>query len=362
MISNSWLQKRRPYWARIDELLARSGGSGVRALAHNELQELALLYRQTASDLATIREDASSRNLAHYLNQLLGRAHNFIYMGARSRPSGIIKFYRETFPQIFHETLPYTITATAIFFATAAAGLMMALADPGFQRYLLGSEMMDTIEKREMWTHSIVTVKPLASSAIMTNNLAVSLTIFALGITGGVGTVFMLAFNGLLLGVVSGACWQAGMIGQLMSFVAPHGVLELPAIFIAGGAGLLIAKGLLFPGSLPRRASLVLEGGRAMRLALGIIPMLIVAGTIEGFVSPSDLAVKWKYTLAAGLFGVLLLYVMRKAPKNSPRPRVAHATVPRAFPAASLEQASLLHFQVSIHESRRHPLGLYFQS
>ena len=200
MISTSWLQKRRPYWARIDELLARSGGSGVRALTHTELQEFALLYRQTASDLATIREDSSSRNLAHYLNQLLGRAHNLIYMGRRSRPIGVIKFYRETFPQIFHETLPYTITATAIFFATAAAGLMVALVDPGFQRYILGPAMMDTIEKQQMWTHSIVSVKPLESSHIMTNNLAVSLTTFALGITGGLGTVLMLAFNGLLFG------------------------------------------------------------------------------------------------------------------------------------------------------------------
>jgi hypothetical protein len=206
VISNSWLQKRRPYWARIDELLARSGRSGVRALTHNELQELALLYRQTASDLATIREDASSRNLAHYLNQLLGRAHNLIYMGRRSRPVGIIKFYRETFPQIFHETLPYTLAATAIFFVTAAVGLMVAIADPGFQRYILGPAMMDTIEKQQMWTHSIVAVKPLASSAIMTNNLSVSLTIFALGITAGLGTVWMLSFNGLLFGVVSGAC------------------------------------------------------------------------------------------------------------------------------------------------------------
>jgi uncharacterized membrane protein SpoIIM required for sporulation len=320
VISTSWLQKRRPYWARIDELLARSGRSGVRALTHTELQELALLYRQTASDLATIREDASSRNLAHYLNQLLGRAHNLIYMGRRSKPIGIIKFYRETFPQIFHETLPYTISATAIFFATAAAGLMVALVDPGFPRYVLGPAMMDTIEKQQMWTHSIVTVKPLESSHIMTNNLSVSLTTFALGITGGLGTVLMLVFNGLLFGVISGACWRAGMIGQLMSFVAPHGVIELPAIFVAGGAGLLLAKGLLFPGTLPRRASLAFEGGRAVRLVLGIIPMLIVAGTIEGFVSPTDLAPRWKYTLAAGMFVLLLLYLMRKGPNPSRAP------------------------------------------
>ena len=263
MISTSWLQKRRPYWARIDELIARSGRNGVQALSHSELQELALLYRQTASDLATIREDASSRNLTHYLNQLLGRAHNLIYMGRRSRKAGIITFYRETFPEIFHETLPYTFAAFAIFFVLAAAGMMMAVADPRFQQYLLGSDMMDTIAKHQMWTRSLITVKPLASSAIMTNNLTVSFTTFALGITAGIGTVWMLALNGLLFGVVSAACWEAGMTNQLYSFVAPHGVLELPAIFIAGGAGLLLAKGLLFPGDLPRKDSIAREGGRA---------------------------------------------------------------------------------------------------
>jgi uncharacterized membrane protein SpoIIM required for sporulation len=317
VISTSWLQKRRPYWARIDELIARSGRNGVRSLSHSELQELALLYRQTASDLATIREDASSRNLTHYLNQLLGRAHNLIYMGRRSRKAGIITFYRETFPEIFHETLPYTFAAFAIFFVLAAAGMMMAVVDPRFQEYLLGSDMMDTIARHQMWTHSLITVKPLASSAIMTNNLTVSFTTFALGITAGIGTVWMLALNGLLFGVVSAACWEAGMTNQLYSFVAPHGVLELPAIFIAGGAGLLLAKGLLFPGNLPRKDSIAYEGGRAIRLVLGIIPMLIVAGTIEGFVSPSDLPIRLKYTLAAGLFVLLLLYVKRKSPRQA---------------------------------------------
>jgi uncharacterized membrane protein SpoIIM required for sporulation len=286
-------------------------------LSHSELQELALLYRQTASDLATIREDVSSQNLARYLNQLLGRAHNFLYMGRRSRPGSILTFYRQTFPEIFHETFAYTFAAAAIFWALAAVGLMMAIAEPSFQRYLLGDAMMGTIEKREMWTHSLVTVKPLASSTIMTNNLAVSFTTFALGMTAGIGTLWMLALNGLLFGVVSGACWQAGMLDQLLSFVAPHGVLELPAIFIAGGAGLLLAKGLLFPGRLSRRNSLVFEGGRAVRLVLGIIPMLIVAGTIEGFVSPSNLPQRWKYTLAAGLFCLLLLYLKRPTPKEA---------------------------------------------
>jgi uncharacterized membrane protein SpoIIM required for sporulation len=331
VISTSWLQKRRPYWARIDELIARSGSNGVRALTHSELQELALLYRQTASDLATIREDASSRNLTHYLNQLLGRAHNLIYMGRRARGGGIISFYRDTFPEIFHETLPYTFAAFAIFLALAAAGMMMAIVDPRLQQYMLSSAMMDTIAKRQMWTQSVVAIKPLASSAIMTNNLTVTLTTFALGITAGIGTIYLLAYNGFLLGVVTAACWQAGMADKLYSFVAPHGVLELPAIFMSGGAGLLLAKGLLFPGNLPRKDSIAYEGGRAVKLILGIIPMLIVAGTIEGFVSPSDLPVALKYTLAAGLFGLLLLYVKRKALKQA---RVEEPVETPAAPAS----------------------------
>jgi uncharacterized membrane protein SpoIIM required for sporulation len=323
MISTRWLQLRRPYWARVDELAARAEKGGVRALSHHELRELAVLYRQTASDLATVREDPSSLRLAQSLNQLLGRAHNCIYMGRRARPRGIITFYRDTFPQVFHDTLPYTLAACAVFFATAAAGMAMAIINPGFQRYFLGPAMMQSIEQHKMWTHSIVSIKPLASSQIMTNNLSVSFVTFALGVTAGIGTLWMLAFNGLLFGVVNAACWQAGMAGQLLSFVVPHGVLELPAIFIAGGGGLLIAKGLLFPGTLPRRASLVLEGGRAVRLALGIIPLLIVAGTVEGFVSPTDLPARWKYLLGAALFGMLLLFVMRKTPRV---PRPAEAT------------------------------------
>jgi uncharacterized membrane protein SpoIIM required for sporulation len=106
------------------------------------------------------------------------------------------------------------------------------------------------------------------------------------------------------------------MAEQLWSFVAPHGVLELPAIFIAGGAGFEIARGMLFPGLLPRRESLALAGGRAARLVLGTIPMLIVAGTIEGFLSPSDIAVPLKFLFAAVMFAALVAYLNLK-PRDS---------------------------------------------
>ena len=160
-----------------------------------------------------------------------------------------------------------------------------------------------------MWTHSIVAVQPLEASHIMTNNLSVSFTTFAGGISAGLLTIWMLAFNGLLIGVIGAACWQANMSLGLWSFVAPHGVLELPAIFIAGGAGLMLGHGLLFPGLLPRKQSLVLAGRQAVRLVLGIIPLLVVAGTIEGFFSPSAISVTIKFTFAAFLFALLVAYL-----------------------------------------------------
>jgi len=290
----------------------------VSALDHKDLQELGLLYRQTASDLAIAREDITSSQLAAYLNSLLGRTHNLIYMGNKPKVAGIVRFYSETYPRIFRELWPQTLLAFGIFAVTGLAAFILTMRDPTFAHRLLGTHMMETIEKREMWTHSIVTIKPLAASSIMTNNLSVAFATFASGITAGVGTVWMMVLNGLLIGVIGAATLQAGMAGQLWTFVVPHGVLELPAIFIAGGAGFEIARGMLFPGLLPRRESLARAGGRAAQLLLGTIPMLIVAGVIEGFLSPSETAAPLKFLFGAVMFAALVTYLMRAPQGRKP--------------------------------------------
>jgi uncharacterized membrane protein SpoIIM required for sporulation len=318
MISNRWLEKRKPFWARLEQLVERSR-KGVSSLSHSELQELGLLYRQTASDLAAVREDTSVCHLSNYLNQLLGRSHNLIYLGHKPKVSGIVRFYRDIYPQIFRETLPQTLLAVAIFVFAGIIAAVVTLHDPAFAYRLLGPKMMETIEQRKMWTESIVTIKPLASSGIMTNNLTVAFTAFALGITAGIGTIWMILTNGLLIGVIGAATWRAGMALQLWSFVAPHGVLELPAIFIAGSAGLEIARGMLFPGMLPRKRSLSQAGSRAAKLLLGTIPLLVVAGLIEGFFSPSSAPIPAKFALAALLFTALILYLCSgRLPKRTP--------------------------------------------
>ena len=279
--------------------------------SHQELRELALLYRQTAADLSSAREHRADAQLATYLNQLLGRAHNLIYSGTKPRTRGVVGFYTTTFPQIFRETWRYTFAATAVFAAGSLVGMALALADPTFPRFVLGGEMMDTIERRVMWTHGILAVKPLASSAITTNNLSVSFAAFAMGVTAGLGTAWMMLLNGVLIGVIGVACFRAGLSLSLWSFVAPHGSLELPAIFIAGGAGFILGRGLLDPGMLPRREALAAAGARAIRLLLGVIPLLLIAGAIEGFVSPVAIAPATKFTIGAALFTLLVIYLVR---------------------------------------------------
>ena len=309
MISTHWLERRKPYWNRLVELTDRCDRDRLDSLTRSELRELAFLYRQVATDLSALREDPASQQFARYVNQLLSRAHNIIYAGRKSSAHDIYYFYRYTFPRVFRQNFRYTATATLLFAAGAVIGLLLTATRPDFMHQMLGPAMVDTIERHEMWTHSVVSMKPVASSGIMTNNLGVSFMTFASGITAGIGTLYLIVFNGLMLGVVGAACWLHGMSIPLWSFVAPHGALELPSIFIAGAAGFRIATGMLFPGNLPRKQSLVLGGAVAVRLVLGTIPMLIVAGILEGFFSPTNAPVPLKFAVSAVMLALLCVYV-----------------------------------------------------
>jgi len=321
VISTRWLDARRPYWTRLEQLLDETSRHGLKSLTRHQLQELGLLYRQIGSDLAALREDPASAHFADYIQRLLARAHHTIYSSAdRQNPAAVFGFFAVTYPRAFRQNLVPCVVSLVIFLGAAAAGAALTYRDPEFKTKVLGPAMVDTIDRREMWTHSIVAIKPIASSQIMTNNMSVALTTFAAGITGGAGTIYMIAFNGMLLGVIGMACALSGMSVPLWSFVAPHGVLELPAIVIAGGAGLRLAQGLLFPGLLPRRQSVSLAGSEAVKLVLGCIPILVIAGIIEAFVSPTDLAVSLKFGMAAGLFVLLVVYLFSTPARTAEDP------------------------------------------
>jgi uncharacterized membrane protein SpoIIM required for sporulation len=311
ILSNQWIAKRRPHWERLATLLSQSDQNGLSRLSRDELQELALLYRQIAADLSVLRQDATARTYAEHVNHLLARAHHLVYSGRKTSAATLFRFLRDEYPAIFQRNIRFVAASLLISAAWGMLGAALTNARPEFMRHYVGPQMIATMERHEMWTKSVVTVAPMASSAIMTNNLAVSFVTFASGIAFGLGTFFYLYVNGMMLGVIAAACHQYGMSVALWSFIAPHGSLELPAILIAGGAGFRLGSSMLFPGSLRWKDSVARGGIEATRLVSGVIPMLVIAGTLEGFFSPSLAPVWLKFTVGGLLFVLLLSWLFR---------------------------------------------------
>jgi len=291
----------------------------VRRLSRAELRETALLYRQVASDLSTLRQDSTARAYAELVNQLLARAHNIIYSSRRKGFRRIFDFLLDGYPAVVQRHFRYVMVSLVIMLAGGTMGTVLTLARPQFMRHMLGPEMVDTIEHHKMWTESIVGIEPEASGRIMTNNLSVCFMAFAGGIAFGILPIWSMFFNGLLLGVVGVACQQHGLALSLWSFVAPHGSLELPSIILAGAAGLRLGRGVVFPGLYRWRDSIALAGVESTRMVAGIIPLLIIAGTLEGFFSPSAVPVTLKFAVGGTLFTLLLVWLFRPVVATTPR-------------------------------------------
>ena len=302
MLSNPWIDLRKDNWNRLDALLRQVESSGIKSLSLAELRDFGLLYRQAAADLSSARADHSSRALEQYLNRLVGRAHNYVYSGNRVSAAGLWQFLAHGYPRLLRRLLRYVVIATAVFTVALAVGILIQMARPAFAATMLGPEMMNKIEHRQMWTESVLTAKPQSSSFIMTNNMTVCFLTFATGIFAGLGTLYLLLQNGVSIGVVATTCAQHHMALSLFSFMAAHGALEIPSIMFAGAAGLRLGAGVLFPGMLRRRDALALAGNEAVQLISGTIPLLIVAGSFEAFLSPTHVPIALKFAVCAVLF------------------------------------------------------------
>ena len=315
-----WIARREPNWKRLDSLLTQVEKKGLKSLHASEIRELASLYRSVSADLARARTNQVGNILVQDLQRLTSRGYNQIYQGSRRQEwQAVGQFYRWGFPHIVQKTLGYTVVATVIFLVGALIAWWYAWQDPVFISLIAPESLIEKVRDRgELWMGSIVGIEPLASSSIMINNIKVSFGAVAGGITGGIYTVFLLVYNGLHIGAIATLVGQNNLAYPFWAFVFPHGSLELPAIFLAGGAGLLIAKGILFPGKYARVDAIKIYGSQAAQLVFGIVPMLIIAGTIEGFFSPSPLVPEpLKYMAGTGLFTLLVLYCSRKEPDNS---------------------------------------------
>lgn len=310
-----WIARREPNWKRLDGLLRRVEKHGLKSLSASEIEELASLYRSVSADLARGRTNAVGNTLVQDLQQLTSRSYNQIYQGSRLQEwRAVVEFYRWGFPAIVQQSRGYIAIATGIFAIAALVAWWYAWQDPVFMSMLVPQHLIEQVRDRhELWMGSIVGIEPLASSGITINNLKVSFAAVAGGITAGAYTIFILVNNGLHIGAIATLVGQNNLAYPFWAFVFPHGSLELPAIFLAGGAGLLIGRALLFPGKYRRMDALKFYGSQAAKLVFGIIPMLIIAGAIEGFFSPNPtIPDEMKYLVGIGLFLGLVMYLRRK--------------------------------------------------
>ncbi len=311
-----WLARRRPDWETLEKLLDRAEKQGTAALTAAEVRLLSGLYRSASADLARAQTGQAGALLLQDLQRLVGRAYALIYRGSRRQEWGrVLEFYRWGLPAAVRRSGLYLAVATLTGLAGGLVAWWLSWQDPAFLALATPEEIRVLVQqKRQLWMGAILGFEPVASSSIMTNNLSVAFTTVAGGLFAGVGSLYILFSNGILIGAIAALVAQNDLGPEFWAFVFPHGALEIPAIFLAGAAGLQIGKALVLPGRLRRVDAVRLAGGEAMQLLFGVVPMLVVAGVIEGFFSPNPgVPMALKYTVGMGLFGLLVLYLSRRS-------------------------------------------------
>lgn len=314
MNPSNFFASRKKDWDDLNHLITRSR-KGENRLSPEDIRQLSRLYRAASSDLALAQREFPNHQITAYLNQMVARAHSVIYRGEPFAWNRVTRFVTSGFPRVFRQTLPFTVIAALFFIIPAllaGAGIFWRLE---MAQWLLPAEMqsmVEMIENQELWTDIPWDERPFTSAFIMRNNIQVAFLAFGSGVTAGLATIWVMAFNGLILGGLTGLTAYYGIGFDLWTFVIGHGVIELSVIFMAGGAGLMIGWAIIHPGLLRRKDALALAARKAIRLVIGCVPLLVIAGTIEGFISPSEVLpwqVKWTVGIASGIILYAYLFL-----------------------------------------------------
>jgi uncharacterized membrane protein SpoIIM required for sporulation len=292
---DEFYQSRKNDWETLSHLLELSHRN-MHGLSESQVHDISRLYRAATSDLALAKRDFPRNEVTAYLNQLVARAHAVVYQSEPLALKRLWHFATTGFPRLFRETWIFTFIAALFFMLPAIASGVDTYLRPQDATLLLPPEahrLIGIVEDKQLWIDIPVEERPYASSFIMTNNIKVSFMAFASGVTGGFMTLWVLFFNGLMIGTLTGLTSFHGIGFELWNFVIGHGVIELTIIFIAGGSGLMLGWAILRPGLLRRRDSLAIAARK-------------------GFISPNnDIAapIHWAVGIVSGIFlyGYLLL-------------------------------------------------------
>jgi len=297
---------KREQWTSFDREIAgiaKGGARGLRLLRPNHLVRIIASYRQLAGDVARARSLGRNSALVRRLNNIAIRAHNVLYghMRARSRVAGPSWLHRFPIAVRAHRTA--VAFSAVMLFAPSAITYLAVQVHPDLGYDLVPGGFLDFEPARDVSLHNIPGLaRPIAASSIMTNNIQVTLLAFGLGMTAGLGTTLILVTNGMQLGAVAGWMSARGNSAALWGWIMPHGGTELLAIVLSGAAGFMLAGALIAPGDVRRAVALRRVSKDALTITLGVMGMLVVAGLIEGFVSPSSIG----YAARIGVLAITL--------------------------------------------------------
>jgi uncharacterized membrane protein SpoIIM required for sporulation/uncharacterized RDD family membrane protein YckC len=300
---DAFIAERQGRWGALEAAIKSAKRGRLRNQPASEIEHFGLLLRQTSSDLAIARRDYPDAPITEYLNTLCARAHPLLYRGRAWRIGAIAPFFATALPRSFRAAWPYIVASLALVVVGFIAGWLAVDLRPDLRASLVPPSLFDEMARGQIGTG--VQDAPFAAAFIIQNNIRVALICFAGGILLGIPTALVLLSNGWMLGTVAAAVQLGGYNYQFWSLIVPHGILELSVIVISGGTGLMLGDAILRPGQLRRGEALARVAVRAVMLVLGAASLLIIAGTLEAFVSPSSLPDGVKLAIG-GTVGVLL--------------------------------------------------------
>ena len=312
----AFAEHRQRDWSELESLTRIAADRGVRKLSALEVGRVPPLYRDVCADLARAQAARYSAPLVAYLQGLTAAGHAVLY-GAHAkrhaRAARTLVDVLEAFPRAVRRHKWPVLLATALFFLPFAAGLFAALADPQLAFRIVPEATLRPLT--EAYAKGFDQGRASGEGAMMAgfyvnNNVGIALRCFALGIFGGIGSAFYLIHNGLSIGAVLGYVASQGAGDNIVTFIVGHGSLELGAIVIAGGAGLMLGWSVVAPGERTRLASLQLAAKDAVILVCGAAVMLLMAAGIEAFWSGSTIPSGVKRAVGATLFVLVWGYLL----------------------------------------------------
>lgn len=303
-----YIQRNDPTWRRLAEL-SRTGARDARQLSDDEITELVSLYQRVSAHLSHSRSQYRDPDLNARLSGILGEARVVIYRGRSSALGAVGRFFTETFPAAVWGSRRYIAVAALLLFLPALGMGVWLYNSPAALDASVPPELQELIAQEQFADYYRSDAAQNFAGSVTVNNIQVAFLAFALGVVPLVGTSWVLGFNGLNLGVMAAVMHRAGEGAQFWGLILPHGLLELTAIAVAGAAGLRLSWALVAPGDRTRGEAFRDEGLRAVIIVVGLALCFIVAGFIEGFVTPSGLPTALRIGVGVAALTLFVAYV-----------------------------------------------------